>query len=149
MITLATEERIFEAGYRLFLFAFIGLGLLALVCWEVVWLLGIPIGIGIWVLYCLVRTFCHEQICRREFELVFSSFTESGPRLKCSSSYGWPSFVITFQSEDEYHLASQEGLIDAFKERIQKLLGHLGDSEKRFDAELAVYATWKDRNYGW
>ena len=85
---------------------------------------------------------------RRHLELLEAAFAQSGqsaPQLKDGGSYGFPSFTLIFPSEAELRQAQESGCIAAFKNAIQSLYGHMGNKQNPFDAERAVWATYK----GW
>ncbi len=64
------------------------------------------------------------------------------PHLKESYSYGWPSFTLTFSTEEDIKRATEAGCISVFKQKIQLFYDHLGDAENPFDADRAVWATY-------
>ena len=75
-----------------------------------------------------IRTYLLQQ----EFKSIFESNAIQFPLIKISSSYGWPTFVITFRNPEDMHYAIANGMIGAFKSSLQK---RYGDD---FNFDLAV-----------
>lgn len=63
------------------------------------------------------------------------------PRLEAGVSYSYPSIEVSFQTEEDFRHAEEEGLQRAFCARIQTVHKRM----REFDAETAVYFTWDDR----
>jgi hypothetical protein len=87
---------------------------------------------------------------RRLRDVLNAVFAPSGrpvPLLKEGSSYGFPTFTLTFPSEAELRQAEQSGCLAAFKQAIQSLYRHAGCKQMPFDANCAVSATYEGRKH--
>ena len=140
----ANEEKLFSAGCLLVLIGVCVFGYLAL---HSHWLYSAVVAalIGSWMLVCRIR---FRRDHRRHCELLTDAFANSGqptPLLKDGMSYGFPSITLVFSSEDELKQAQESGRIEAFKHTIQLLHKHRGTKRNPFNAECAVWATYR----GW
>ncbi|MFZ2276617.1 MAG: hypothetical protein WAW39_02415 [Prosthecobacter sp.] len=99
----------------------------------------------IWLVIARIRSGHFHQRHLVALREAFSAKDIPVPHLKESYSYGWPSFTLTFQTEEDLKLAKEAGCISAFKQKIQLFYDHLGGAENPFDADRAVWATYE----GW
>jgi len=56
---------------------------------------------------------------KKDFLKVFGDWKSSMPTLDFGSSYGWATFVITFQNKNDYDFAKNNKLTDDFKNYIK------------------------------
>ena len=78
------------------------------------------------------------------FRAAFRDFDYPEPKLKTATSYGFPTFTLTFATEEALKAAQTEGRLGAFKYSISELYGHCGSVSNPFDAARAVRATFED-----
>ena len=76
---------------------------------------------------------------------AFNEFRGPLPELKTGTSYGFPSFTLTFPDTHVLEAAQQGGHIGRFKRAVSDLYAHCGTEKRPFDAEMAVWATYE----GW
>ena len=137
----AIEEKLLSYGCLLVLVAVCVCVWLAFVLsWTYV--VCAPCLIGGWLLICYTRS-CRDH--QRHLDALDDAFSSSGlvvPHLKERNSYGFPSFTLTFPTEDALKRAEELGCISAFKRSLQTLYSHTGSSENPFDADRAVWATY-------
>jgi hypothetical protein len=81
------------------------------------------------------------------FDQAFASFQRAKPELKMERHYGFPSFTVTFQSEQDMQAAENTGHLNNFKLAIQELCAHRGWKANPFNVDRAVYATYVGRRY--
>jgi hypothetical protein len=143
---LPKEERLFSLGCLLMLIGLCVSGYLALTLhWTYV-----TAGAGLicgWLLFWQIRS---RRDHRRHLDALNAVFAPSGrpvPSLKEGSSYGFPTFVLTFPSAADLRQAEESGCLAAFKQAIQSLHGHTGGKLIPFDADRAVCATFEGRKH--
>jgi hypothetical protein len=139
-----TEEKLFSFGG---LFVLVGTCIFAYVALSSDWRYSVAAVclISGWV--CIYRLRLKRNHLR-DFEALKAEFTQKGlpvPELKEGNNYGFRAFTLTFASETELKKAKDAGCIAAFKQAIQGFYGHTGSKRNPFDAERAVWATYK----GW
>jgi hypothetical protein len=81
--------------------------------------------------------------CKVAFADTFPHATGS-PELKMGTSYGFPSFQVTFQTDIDLANARANGLTDRFTAQIQQLCRDRGFDDRPFDAEAAIWFTSQD-----
>ena len=96
----------------------------------------------IWLVIARIRSGHFRQKHLVALQDAFSEKDMPVPQFKESYSYGWPSFTLTFQTEEDLRRAKEAGCISAFKQKIQLFYDHLGGAENPFDADRAVGATY-------
>ena len=140
----AIEDRLFSLGCLLELIGVCFLGYLTTTAhWG--YSLGVIGLIVVWLLICRIRVGRNRRRNLDVLRTAFATSTHALPQLKKDSSYGFPAFTLTFQSEAELRQAEESGCISAFKQAIQALYGHTGSKRNPFDADRAVWATYE----GW
>ena len=108
-----------------------------------IYLIGAVLFFGVVWWLASIRQKKEKREVESEFRTVFESFEGSPPVLEQSSSYGFPSFMITFASEEEQTQAEESGLLAEFQELIQERYNDAGSEDKPFDADLAVSAMYE------
>ena len=88
-----------------------------------------------------VRSRLKQKKIQRAFEEVFGNKTATLPSFKTGSAYGYPSFTITFKTEQQLKEAIEGGLTHLFIDSIKDLHSNI----KSFEAEKAVFLTWEGR----
>ena len=105
--------------------------------------------IGAIILGWLIYRMIYLRMKKRQYQDAFSeTFTNSEinkPKLKTGYSYAYPSFEITFENEEHLKLAEKKGLTKDFETKIQQIHKDMKD----FEADRAVYFTWKGRTYNY
>lgn len=96
-----------------------------------------------WITYRLIYLRRKKRQYRDALSMSFNNKEINIPDLKTRYSYAYPSFVLTFSSEEQLILAEKKGLIKQFENKIQEIHKDLKD----FEADRAVYSTWKGRSY--
>ena len=138
------EERLFSLGCLLVLIAVCAFGYLAFSShWA--YLAAVAGLIGGWLLICRTRLRRNHRKHLEALRLAFAPSERPIPHLKEGGSYGFPTFTLTFASEAELKQAEESGRIAAFKKTIQSYYAHMGSKGNPFDADRAVWATYK----GW
>lgn len=136
-----TEERLVRFGC---LTVLVGLSVFGYLAFSSHWAYSVAvaglIGVG-WLIVQVAQRRDHS----RHVEMLGLAFAPSGlpvPQLKDGSSYGFPSFTLTFASEAELRQAEAQGCIAAFKDAVQTVYGHTGSKRNPFSADQAVWATY-------
>lgn len=80
-----------------------------------------------------------KQLVEPLFDRIFGSLSPV-PALKISSSYGYPTFDVTFGSRSQMESAAIQQA--EFLRELGILLKDCGATERRFDAEMAVFFTY-------
>jgi hypothetical protein len=75
----------------------------------------------------------------KSFQKAFGSLGVELPQLKISSSYGYPTYSISFQNHTDFLIAEKNGANKAFKEEIEKI--HSPEI-KDFNVDLAVHISY-------
>lgn len=99
---------------------------------------------AIWIPVCMVLTRREKARLMVAFGSAFGDFKCPEPKLKTESSYGFPSFTLTFKCEEDLKTAQKEGRIGLFKHAISELYGHSGSASNPFDVARAVWVTHED-----
>jgi len=102
--------------------------------------------IGVWWVIGGVRLKRRYRKVQEALHAAFASSARPFPHLEVGSSYGFPTFRLTFASPAELASAQDAGCIAAFKLAIQSIYLHDGDKENPFDADKAVWITSKGRD---
>jgi hypothetical protein len=140
------EERLYSLGCQLTLIGMCVSGYLALTLHWTYATAGAGLICG-WLLLGQIRL---RRDRRRHLDALDAAFAPSGhpiPSLKEGSSYGFPTFTLTFPSAVELRWAEESGCLAAFKQAIQSLYGHTGCKQIPFDADCAVWATHAGRKH--
>jgi hypothetical protein len=146
MMSPAQETKLFNRGCSVVLFGAIALGALGYFVHVYFAVAIIPL-FAVWEVICRIKGKKDARILADAFDFAFEGFRASKPDLKKSNSYGFPSFTITFQTEDDMKRSEVEGRLRAFKDSIVALYGHVGSKERPFDVDMAVYPTYVGRVY--
>lgn len=140
------EQRLFSLGCALVFTGVCAFGYLALSRhWG--YSMAAAALLGVWWLICELRW---KVLHRRQLAALDAAFAPLGsplPHLKQSSSYGFPTFTLTFTSEAELKRAQDSGSIAAFKRAIQSLHAHGWSKQNPFDADKAVWCTYEGRKF--
>jgi len=72
------------------------------------------------------------------FKKIFSNRESQLPTLHFGSSYGWPTFEVTFQNKNDLDFAIKNKLTDDFKTCIKSYYS------SKFDADAAIYFTHRE-----
>ncbi len=95
-----------------------------------------------WLLICRIRLrrdhLSHTAALREAFSVPGITV----PKLSERNSYGFPSFTLTFPTEEALKHAEEAGCVAAFKQSLQLLYAHVGGSDNPFEADRAVWATY-------
>lgn len=142
----AQETKLFNRGCSVVLFGAIALGALGYFVHVYFAIAIIPL-FAVWEVICRIKGKKDARILTDAFDSAFEGFLASKPDLKKSYSYGFPSFTITFQTEDEMKRSEADGSLRAFKDSIVVLYGHVGSKDRPFDVDMAVYPTYVGRVY--
>jgi hypothetical protein len=137
----ANEEKLFEYGCYSMLTLICGCVCLAFtLSW--IYALWAACLLGAWFMLCRFRL---RRDRRRHTKALAEAFSVPGitvPRLSEQSGYGFPSFKLTFPTEEALKQAEAAGCIAAFKQSLQLLYAHLGGCDNPFDAHRAVWSTY-------
>ncbi len=136
----ALETKLFNRGCSVVLYGAIILGALGYFVHVYFAVAIIPL-FAVWEVICKIKGKKDARILADAFNSAFERFRASKPDLKKSYSYGFPSFTITFQTEDDMKCAEVDGSLRDFKDSIVALYGHVGTKEQAFDVSVAVYPT--------
>ena len=142
-MTPADESKAFSRGCLLVFVILLLLGAAAYFLNPSYWL-----GFGaICILWIGVSLWQGRRDRTRLNELLSSCFSspDTRPVLTQTSSYGFPHFTLTFQSEEVMQAFEESGETSQFREGIVKLYGHHGSKGRPFDVDLAVFLTYE----GW
>lgn len=105
--------------------------------------------IGVIILGWLVYRGIYLRKKKREYQNAFlETFSNQEiqiPKLNIGYSYGYPSFEIIFENEEQLKLAEKKGLTKDFENKIQNIHNDIKD----FEVDRAVYFTWEGRNYSY
>jgi hypothetical protein len=102
------------------------------------------LGVG-WVIGDIRSKRRHGRV-QDAFNTAFALSGRPFPHLEVGSSYGYPTFKLTFTSKAERTNAQDAGCIDAFKHAVQLIYLHYGSKENPFDADRAVWSTYEDKD---
>ena len=72
---------------------------------------------------------------KADFLKIFAPLKNSMPTLEFGSSYGWDTFMVTFQNKEDLSFARKNQLTASFKDRIKSYYN------SKFDVDLAVTFT--------
>lgn len=96
-----------------------------------------------WVIYANIKHKRREYLYRNIFLEIFENSEVDLPTLKTGNSYSFPSFTITFKTEEQLKSAEGIGLTKQFEEKIQQI--HINIAN--FKAERSVFFTWEGRTF--
>ncbi|MBN8458457.1 MAG: hypothetical protein J0M04_11535 [Verrucomicrobia bacterium] len=137
----AHEAKLFQRGCLGVFLLLITLG--ALACFvDRAFLFGVGGVVAFWAAVCIVHSRKEKARLMVAFRAAFTDLDYPEPILKTGSSYGYPTFTITFATEDDMKTAQADGLLGIFKRSISELYGHCGSESNPFDASRAVWATY-------
>jgi hypothetical protein len=139
---LAQEAQLFQRGCLAVFLLLIALGALAYFV-DRTYLFGVGGLVSIWAVVCMVQAKREKERLMVAFKAAFGDFNGRDPKLKTGSSFGFPTFTLTFASEEDLKTAQVEGRVGLFKYSISELYGHCGSSSNPFDAARAVWATFE------
>lgn len=137
----AHEAKLFQRGCLGVFLLLITLGALAYFV-DRAYLFGVGGLVAIWVGVCIVRSRREKARLVVAFRAAFRDLDYPEPTLKTGSSYGFPTFTITFATEDNMKTAQRDGRLGIFKRSISELYGHCGSESNPFDASRAVWETY-------
>jgi hypothetical protein len=137
------QQRFYSSGCLLSLFMLVTGGIAAFLGHPKYLLPAVPVVL-LWFIYARVQRKAGRRWEQEAFETAFRDFDGSAPVFKSEPAMGWPSFTLTFDSQETLERAEAQGRISTFKAEIQKLYGHIGRGE-RFDVDRAVFATYEGR----
>jgi len=78
---------------------------------------------------------------REELDRIHRAARIEPPDYRRGSSYGFPTFTLTFANASEMKRAEDAGCIAAFKQFVQQSYRDAGTKNNPFDVELALYVT--------
>lgn len=81
-----------------------------------------------------------DEDYRKCFTQVFGNLARP-PKLKCSRSYGFPQFTVTFETQQDLSRAKSEGLTQHFSNLIEGLCSDSGSPGNQFDVIRAIWFT--------
>lgn len=81
---------------------------------------------------------------REELNRIHRAAGIEPPDYRSGSSYGFPSFTLTFANASEMKRAEDAGCIAAFKHSVQTSYRDAGTKSNPFDVELALYVTHRE-----
>jgi hypothetical protein len=140
----AHEAKLFQRGCLVVFLLLIALGALAYFV-DRAYLFGAGGLVASWAAVCIVQSRREKARLMVAFRAAFGDFDYPEPKLKTGTSYGFPTFTLTFATEEGLKAAQAEGRLGTFKYSISDLYGHCGSSSNPFDAARAVWATFE----GW
>ena len=94
-----------------------------------------------WLIYRTIYLKRKQRQYQKAFVETFKNSETNLPTLKTGYSYGFPSFVVTFQNEELLKQADSNGLTNSFVNRISQIHSKF----KEFEAERAIFFTWEGR----
>jgi len=92
------------------------------------------------MIFLLIRAKIINTKYKKVFDNVYKN-TSPTPKYELRSSYGYPSFTITFDSVESLIGAEEEGLNHSFLKDIQELCKDMGSKDNPFNSEKAVFFT--------
>lgn len=137
----AHEAKLFQRGCLGVFLLLIALGALAYFV-DRSYLLGVGGLVAIWAAVCIVQSRREKARLLVVFGAAFRDIDYPEPTLKTGSSYSYPTFTITFATEEDMKAAQADGCLGIFKQSISELYGHCGSESNPFDAARAVWATY-------
>lgn len=135
------EGRLFQRGCLVVFLALIALCALAYFV-DRAFLIGAGGVAAFWTAICLIQTRREKARLLAAFRVAFQDFNFPKPTLQMGTSYGYPTFTITFATEEDLKSAQADGRLGHFKHSISELYGHCGSENNPFDASRAVWATY-------
>ncbi|WP_400191024.1 hypothetical protein [Hymenobacter sp. B81] len=75
---------------------------------------------------------------RQDFLNVFSNKPIALPALRFGAAYGWPTFEVTFTTNEDFEFAQRNKLLHAFEARIQAYQNHYQSDVSAFRASWAI-----------
>lgn len=81
---------------------------------------------------------------RQELDRIHRAAGIEPPDYRSASSYGFPTFTLTFTNALEMKRAEEAGCIAAFKQFVQTSYRDAGTKSNPFDVELALYVTHRE-----
>lgn len=146
-MTPEISNKLFELGFRITVGGSIACVIFA-IFGHPSFLAGAVLLWGMWIIYCNIREKKNRRLYLSAFQNAFKQFAAPTPALEIGSSYGRPSFKITFKTEGDLKKAQSEEHIGTFKNAIQELCApHYSSLKNPFDAERAIYTTYEGRQY--
>lgn len=136
----AREAKLFQRGCLAVFLLLIALGALAYFV-NRRYLFGVGGLVTIWAGVCVVQNKRKKSRLNVAFKTAFGDFDYPEPKLKIGTSYGFPTFTLTFATEEFLKAAQKEGRLGIFKYSISELYGHCGSASDPFDPARAVWAT--------
>ncbi len=130
---------LFNQGFHVVLVIVAILGALAYyVHAAFVWpIVGIVMG---WIIFCSIKAKNENKRLAEAFDKIFETFPGPRPELKKGNSYGYPSFILHFESKAQMEKAFASEHTSAFKESVKNLFGYGGfDVDKGFGT---TYEGW-------
>ncbi len=140
----AHEAKLFQRGCLVVFLSLVALGALAYFV-DRSYLFGAGGVVAIWVVVCMAQARREKARLMVAFRAAFGDFDYPEPKLKTGTSYGYPTFTLTFATEEGLKAAQTEGRLGIFKYSISELYGHCGSESNPFDPARAVWATFE----GW
>lgn len=96
-----------------------------------------------WILYRSIYLMVKRAQCNKAFLNSCETHGIAIPTLEQSISYGYPSFVVKFDTREQCEHAEEVGL----KKTFEKAIGRIYRGISGFDAERAIHFTWIGRTY--
>lgn len=140
----AQEAKLIRRGFLVVSLLLIALGALASFV-DRAYLFGAGGLVAIWAAVCIVQSRREKARLMVAFKAAFGDFDYPEPKLKTGTSYGFPTFTLTFATEEALKAAQTDGRLGIFKYSISELYGHCGSASNPFHAARAVWATFE----GW
>ncbi len=97
----------------------------------------------LWLLYRVIYLQMKKQEYQKAFLEVFSNIEFQRPLLEAKNSYGYQSFDVIFEREEDFELAKRAKTTEEFEKRIQEIYKDI----QGFEVNRAVHFTWKGRTY--
>jgi len=101
--------------------------------------------IASWLFLCRQCVKRDNKIIMEKFQHAFAVSNIEAPQFEIGGHYGFPAFTMTFSTAETLKRAEEAGCLSIFKRFLQEFYGHLGSRSNPFDAERALWATYK----GW
>jgi hypothetical protein len=93
-----------------------------------------------YIFYLRIKSNLLARKCKAAFDNVYEQRSPC-PKYEMEYSYGYPAFMVTFESDKELAVAKEEGLNQSFSKGIEELCKNTGSKERPFHVEVAITFT--------
>lgn len=115
-----------------------------IILWTIV---GLIFLLTFYVVFATRRVKNERKRQRDRFQVLFknNSFPTT-PTLEFGSSYGWPTFTVTFSSKADFDLAKERKLLDMFEKEIASF--YKSDFEPNLAISFKYFDECKKTHFG-